>query len=227
MENSFPDLCERVNFINKFYQCFLCYQLPHKTRKLVVVGESDSGKSSWANILFGLIPAEKVAVLTKEKVFGSSMISDDTELLFVDEWNTDMMTSDLLKTLLQGGYFPQSVKHSTPKMQTMSAGVFITCNNLPSFGDEDVNVKRRLSVYTTKSLQNKSVEAPKWMRDNAFQCLVWMVNILNSNKHLIDPEERFYELAPYCSAGARLKVRVDQKTTEKMRNVTLESETGK
>ena len=92
--NSFPLMVERVNFVNKFYQCLLCHQLPHKVRKLVVVGPCDSGKSSWANILMALIPQSKVAILTKEQSFGTSMIEDDTQLLYVDEWCKEMMAQD-------------------------------------------------------------------------------------------------------------------------------------
>jgi len=47
------------------------------------------------------------------------MIYDDTQLLYNDEWNSEIMSSDLL----QGGHFPQSVKHCSPQMQTMNAGV--------------------------------------------------------------------------------------------------------
>ena len=96
--NSFPDLMERVAFLNKFFQCLLCHQLPHKVQILVVVGPCDSGKSSWANVLMAFIPQSKVAVLTKEKNFGASMIEDDTQLLYVDEWCKSMMAQDQVKT---------------------------------------------------------------------------------------------------------------------------------
>ena len=86
IDNSFPDIDEKVEFLNKFYQCLLCKKLPHKTRKLVVVGAADSGKSSLANLFFGLIPRDRIAVLTKEANFGASMINKDTELLYIDEW---------------------------------------------------------------------------------------------------------------------------------------------
>ena len=85
---------ERISFLNKFYQCLLCHQLPHKVRKLVVVGPCDSGKSSWANVLMALVPLTKVAILTKEKNFGTSMIEEDTQLLYVDEWCKPMMSQD-------------------------------------------------------------------------------------------------------------------------------------
>ena len=174
IENSFPDLGQKVRFLNKFYQCLLCHQLPHKVRKLVVVGEGDSGKSSWVRVLFGLIDHSKRAVLTKEQHFGASMIKDDTELLFVDEWNVKMMTSDLLKTLLQGGYFAQSVKHQSPQMQEMNAGVYLTCNNLPDFGIEQRNVDRRLAIYHTKELPVLYREATDWMEEHAMDCLLKM-----------------------------------------------------
>lgn len=203
VENSFPELGDRVRFLNKFYQCLLCYQLPHKARKLVVVGDRDSGKSSWANVLFGLIDRSKIAVLTKEQNFGASMIKDDTELLYVDEWTDKMMTPDLLKTLLQGGYFAQSVKHQSPQMQEMNAGVFITCNNVPSFGDEQENVDRRLAIFHTRPLQNKCTEAPQWMKQHAMDCLIWMVNVINSNEKQLESDERFYELPFNVKAETR------------------------
>lgn len=226
IENSFPDIMERANFLNKFYQCFLCQQLIHKVRKLVVVGEKDSGKTSWANVLLGLIPETKVAVLTKEKVFGSSMIKDDTELLFIDEWNADMMSSDLVKTLLQGGNFAQSIKHKLPKWQAMNVGVFITCNQLPSFEEEDENVRRRLAIYTTKTLRETSKGAPKWIKENAFKCLIWMINFINSNINHIDKDERFYEKKWNESANARLKVRVSAIDIQRIQDVNLDTESS-
>jgi len=202
--NSFPDLFERVQFVNKMYQCFLCLQLPHKVRKLVVYGPCDSGKSSWANVFFGLMPKNKIAVLTKEKNFGSSMIMEDTELLYVDEWCKEMLSPDSIKTLFQGGFFAQSVKHETPRMQTMTSGVFMTCNELPNFGDEQANVMRRLSVFETKALTDHHPEAPNWIKENAMECLVWMMTFINSNIELVLPEERFYERDRGEDAKARL-----------------------
>jgi len=120
--NSFPDLLNRVDFLNTFYQCFLFGQLPHKTRKLVVVGEKDSGKSSWARIFFGMMPKSKIAVLTKEKTFGASLIKDDTQLIYIDEWCKETVDADLGKTLFQGGIFAQAMKHRAPSMQDNQAG---------------------------------------------------------------------------------------------------------
>ena len=219
--NSFPDVGDRARFLNKFYQCFLCQQLPHKVRKLVVVGASDSGKTSWANVFFGIIPRERIAVLTKEQTFGASMIEDDTELLYLDEWNKEMMTEDLLKTVLQGGYFPQAIKHSTPKMQDMNAGVYMTCNKLPNYGEEQQNIERRLYICETTQLRDRAPEAPRWIRENAMRCIVWMVNVINSNLNEIEMEERFYELDRNVEGRALVRRSVTQKEMLAMKNSTL------
>ena len=38
--NSFPELGTRVNFLNKFYQCLLCFQFPHKVPRVLTVGKT-------------------------------------------------------------------------------------------------------------------------------------------------------------------------------------------
>lgn len=100
--NSFPDLYMRTNFLNHFYQCLLCGQLPIKSKKLVTVGPSDSGKSSWARILFGLTAKTNVATISKEKTFGTSLLKENTQLIFIDEWCNDTLSSDMAKILFQG-----------------------------------------------------------------------------------------------------------------------------
>ena len=199
--------------------------MQHKVRKLVVVGASDSGKSSWANILFGIIPRNKIAILTKEQNFGASMITDDTELLYIDEWTEKMMTSDGLKTLLQGGYFAQSIKNKDPRMQEMNAGVFITCNAIPRFEGEQENVERRLAIFHTRALTQKNMDAPQWMRENAMECIVWMLNVINSNLHHLTEEERFYELPHNVKSNARIKSRVSIDEILKIKRFELSSVT--
>ena len=39
--------------------------MPHKVRKLVVHGPKDSGKTSWINVLLGIIPMTDVATITQ------------------------------------------------------------------------------------------------------------------------------------------------------------------
>ena len=219
--NSFPSLDDRARFLNKFYQCFLCHQLPHKTRKLVCVGQFDSGKTSWNRVFHGIIPASKMAVLTKEEKFGASMIQDDTELLCIDEWNKSTMTDDMLKTVLQGGFFAQAIKHAAPKMQQMNAGVYLTCNNVPNFGAEQENVERRLYICQTITLPEKASEAPMWIQNNAMHCIAWMAGVINSNEKKLENEERFYERPRNVRASALLKNAVSTKDLNLMLNSTI------
>jgi len=73
--------------------------------------------------------------------------------------------------------------------------MFITCNKQPDYEDEQENIDRRIQVFPTCALPTtqKDPSAPKWIRDNAMQCLVWMANELNKNVDMLPQEERFYE----------------------------------
>ena len=123
--------------------------MPQKTRKLVVTGPRDSGKTSWASIFRRIIPEEYIASITNERQF--SMITDDTQLVFIDERsaNTYTMTSDLAKTILQGGWMVTAVKHSQPRCLNYHSPFYITTNNVPDFGTENENVKRRIQIFNT------------------------------------------------------------------------------
>ena len=77
--NSFPEVPKRVELLNKFYQCLLYGQLPHKAKNLVVCGANNSGESSWARIFFCFMNRTKIVSVTKEKTFGLSMVDENTE----------------------------------------------------------------------------------------------------------------------------------------------------
>ncbi|XP_066932806.1 uncharacterized protein [Clytia hemisphaerica] len=117
IEHWFPRLEDQVKLAHRIYQCLLCFQLPDKTRKLTLIGKIDSGKTSIMNFFSALIPEEKISILTKETTFGLSMITDDTELLYVDEWTREMTPPDIAKMLFQNGRFPQAIKFKSPKMR--------------------------------------------------------------------------------------------------------------
>ena len=100
--NSFPEVPKRVEFLNKFYQCFLYGQLPHKAKNLVVCGANNSGKSSSARIFLGLMNRSKIVLVTKEKTFCLSMVDEDTELIFIDEWSENTLDISNVKTWQNG-----------------------------------------------------------------------------------------------------------------------------
>jgi len=191
--NSFPDTRRRINFLNKFYQCLLFKQLPQKTSKLVAWGDSNSGKTSWAQVFFGLLGEKKIASIAKEKTFPFSMVNETTELVLLDEWNEKLLASDSCKTFFQGGRMLQSVKYQNAQALEMDKGVFTTCNLIPDFGPEQQNVMNRLALFQTIALAEMDPNAPKWIRDNAMQCLVWIANQINTFVNLLPLEERFYE----------------------------------
>ena len=102
--NSFPDLPGRIKFLNKFYQYLMAHRMAHKTRKLVVYGPKDSGKTSWFHVFLGVIPMKFIASITSEKQFAASMITNDSQLIFLDEWSEHILQSDMARTVLQGGF---------------------------------------------------------------------------------------------------------------------------
>ena len=112
--NSFTNEEVCVNFLNKFFQCLVPFKMPQKTRKLVVVGPRDSGKTSWASVLHRIVPKEYIASVTSEHQFSTSMITEATQLVVIDEKSNNTMNADLAKTLLQGGWMVTAVKHGQP-----------------------------------------------------------------------------------------------------------------
>ena len=221
--NSFPDVPLRVDFLNKFYQCLLYNQLPQKTRKLVVCGDNNSGKTSWARMFFGLMNESRIAAVTKEKVFALSMIDTDTELIFIDEWSEKTMSSENAKLLLQGGSLVKSVKYQDPRRFDNKAGIYLTCNNLPDFGIEQPNIDRRIAVFNTKELPEFKPEAPEWIQKNAMECLVWTIQEINRNIRHVPRAERFYEKT--VDQGVPLLQR-NLLSSEDLKKIESLSETG-
>ena len=172
--NSFADLEERINFLNKFYQCLVVGKMPQKVRKLVVVGPRDSGKTSWSAIFHRIIPAQRIATITKENQFSAAMMDEFTQIALIDEWSGWCMESSLAKTLLQGGWMTTAVKHQQPRCFFNTCPFYITANELPDFGPEQENVIRRLAVYHTNSLPEVTLGADKWIQDNAMACVAWI-----------------------------------------------------
>ena len=191
--NSFPDHVERVNFLNKFYQCLVAGKTPLKVRKLVVAGPRDSGKTSWSAIFHRVIPAQYIATITKERQFSAAMMNEFTQLVIIDEWSTSSMDSELAKTVLQGGWMKTSVKHQRPRCFFSTCPFYITANEVPDFGDEQENVLRRVILYETESLPATNLAAEKWMYDNAMHCIAWMAGEINGNLEVVDANERWYE----------------------------------
>ena len=137
-------------FLNKFYHCFLAFSMPHKVKKLAVVGPRDSQKTPWSNVFHRLISSESIASLTNESRFSASMITNDTQLVLVDECSVANIDSALAKFILQGGWMVSAVKHGVPRTICNNSPFYITANEVPYFGKEDENV--RIDIFNTESL---------------------------------------------------------------------------
>eukprot|EP00112_Aurelia_sp_Birch-Aquarium-sp1_P010315 Seg2209.2 transcript_id=Seg2209.2/GoldUCD/mRNA.D3Y31 product="hypothetical protein" protein_id=Seg2209.2/GoldUCD/D3Y31 len=167
IRNSFPGENERVRFLNKFYQCFMAGKIPQKIRKLVVCGPKDSGKTTWALAFFGIIPRRYIAWITAENQFTCAMLNEDTQLVFLDEWSSNTLQSEMAKTVLQGEYTVAAVKHGELKCFDSKSPFYITTNEVPYFGVDDENVKRRVKIFETKSLPKCKTNVDRWTRENA------------------------------------------------------------
>ena len=141
----------RAWFLHKFYECLMDGKMPHKTRKLVLCGPKDSGKTSWVQVLLAVIPLGNVATITQEKQFSAAMMREDTKFVFLDEWSENTLQADLAKIVLQGGYMVTCVKHQLPKTLINKTPFYITTNELSNFGSEHDNVMRRVEVFKTQS----------------------------------------------------------------------------
>ena len=114
--NSFGDLHEHVNFLNNFYQCLVAFKMPQKTRKLVLIGPRDSGKTSWCNVLHRINPPHFIVSVTSEGQFSAAMITDTTQLIVIDEWCSNRMRSDHTARWLDGDLgkaWPSQMSHES------------------------------------------------------------------------------------------------------------------
>ena len=83
IDNSFPDLEERVKVLNNLYQCLVAYRMPEKVRKLVFLGPKNSGKTSWSAIFRRIMPVDKIVSVTTGGQFSAGMIRNETESKFL------------------------------------------------------------------------------------------------------------------------------------------------
>ena len=103
-----------------------------------------------------------VASITQERQFAASMNEEHTQLVVLDECMVRVHSAVRHgKSVLQGGFMVKSVKYKTAKCIENKAPFYITTNQLPNFGSEDINVQRRIVCFKTSSLQNTCTNANK------------------------------------------------------------------
>lgn len=221
LRNSFGhDQHMYADVINKLYQCLV--PQPHKLRKPCFIGGRDSGKSSWIIPFESVMPRHSIATITKEEAFATHMLHDGIQLVIVNEWTDRLLAADTLKWLLEGGLMFTAVKHKAARAFFNEFPFFFTANEEPTFGVEDVNVKRRLKIFRTKSLPSTDIEANRFLRKNPMDCIAWCALKITELRHLIEQEELFYE-ENYESENKKLNEREEAEAT-KMDNAFLLSQ---
>ncbi|XP_066922695.1 uncharacterized protein [Clytia hemisphaerica] len=178
--NSFPERKTRVHFLQKYFQLLLHKKFPMKEPKLLLEGDSNSGKTSWAAVFEGLIPTENIAGVTQEGRFAGHLINNQTELVFMDEWTVNSLSCEDAKRILQGGLIMLSQKHASATKVMYNSGFFITTNVLPNFGiskDHDA-VYNRLKVFSTKPLPKNDSSVTRWLRRHCMEVIHYCSEVL-------------------------------------------------
>ena len=121
------------------------------------------------------------------------MITNETQLVIIDEWSANTMESDLAKSILQGGWMVIAVKHGNPRTVFNNSPYYITTNHVPDFGDEDENVRRRVDIFVKESLPHPRPGIDCWLYGNAMDCIAWMAEEISANRHVIPESDLWYE----------------------------------
>ena len=122
------------------------------------------------------MPPSLCGVYHKRKAVFTAMINDDTQIVLLDEWSENTLQADPAKTVLQGGYMVTAVKHGEARTIINQCPFYLTTNQVPKFGADDVNAKRRIVVFETKSLPTTDTKAEDWIRRNAMKCIHWTIS---------------------------------------------------
>ena len=93
-----------------------------KTEKPLLVGDKNSGKTSMVKVITGLTQPEFWCTLSKEKVFGLSQLTSETQFIFIDEMTEDLISADMAKIFFQGDVMTIAKKGATPVKIKNKAG---------------------------------------------------------------------------------------------------------
>jgi len=148
-----------------------------KEKVACLVGDADSDKTSLFYPILGVIHHSNVATITKQKVFNKSIISKETEVIFVDEASPTMLDVDDWKILSQGGFTACDVKYKTARSFFNRCPMFMTAQQKLQFKPDDQQaMDRRLRYYYFKSLPSPKKKAAQWLHNHPMECIVWVAS---------------------------------------------------
>jgi len=73
--------------------------------------------------------------------------------------------------------------------------MFVTCNDHPKYGDDKKDVEDRLEIMYTQEIPQGARDsfAGDWKENHAFECVLWMCQMLTDYEELIPEKELFFE----------------------------------
>ena len=85
---------EVATFCEDFLKLLNYNRKPQKDKVPCLVGQTNSGKTSLFMPILGIIHHSNVATITKQRVFNKVMISNNTEVIFINEATESTMDID-------------------------------------------------------------------------------------------------------------------------------------
>ena len=125
IENGFgrgTDECK--DFLRKCYQLVLHGKFPQKTKKLCLIGHSDSGKTSWFQPFQAITPLPFIAAMTREGQISAHKPSPDSEICYMNEWS-DGLGSEDAKKILEDGLQSIPQKHKSAQVFAYKSGFLL------------------------------------------------------------------------------------------------------
>ena len=192
LQNSFPDVENRILFLVKWYQ-LLGPPMPFKLKKLLVFGEPDCGKSTIVKPVLQFIPMENMASFTKEKAFSTSLLKPETLLTHVDEFSEEYVSADQAKQVLQGGIYTNSTKHKTASMFRNISHFYFTSNHEPDWGQvENPKVKLRLAIFQMVPLPHVDRSIAFEIENRSLDAVIYVALELLRHWDLVPREECYF-----------------------------------
>ena len=208
--NSFPDHNQKILFLCKWYQLLVHQEMPLKTKKLLVYGPKNCGKTTIINPIMAFTKPEHVGSLTAEKEFSCSMLDPLTQLIFVDEFSDHTISAEIAKRVLQSGFFVTAEKHKKGRHFQNKANFYLTAQERPDWGKENVNVYERLEPFEMKPLSSINRDIASWLTDNAIDCVVWAGAEIKRHLFLI-PHHELYFMRPEADVKGELRDHVSKR----------------
>ena len=140
-----------MHLYRKYYQLLCHGRFSLETKKFCLVGDPNSGKTSWSAPFQGIIPVKAIASVTREKQLAAHTVNEETQVVFIDEWSSDSMCAEDAKRVLQGGIQTLPQKHKEASICIYQSGFFITKNEMPNFdqGLDTEAILTGLAVFET------------------------------------------------------------------------------